>query len=290
MTKRIIILALGDTHAGSKLGLTHPNTELERSDEAGKIIKYNPELSDTQKFLFYEVYRPAIKSAMDFAGNDDVHVIHTGDPTDGAKYIEDKQSLRVADQVLIADMNMQEILQYENVKRVRIVEGTPSHGFDGSSEDLLTVLLRRKYPKKDIAHHAHGLYHIKEIDTIIDTAHHGPSAGIRKWLEGNNFRYYLRDILIREALRKRPLPDIILRADKHTAAKEFISLEDHDAWGFITPPLQFPTKYAKQVTNSVFEVKIGMLMIEIVLHNSGRKSIAPFFLTKTIDIRNKEIW
>ena len=121
-------------------------------------------------------------------------------------------------------------------------------------------------------------------------SHHGVSAGIRKWLEGNNFRYYIRDIVIREMLRKRRPPDIITRAHTHTKLKEFLTVEDNDVWGFITPPMQYPTTYARKVTKSVYEVSMGMLMIEIVLHDSGRKSIYPFWLTKTVDIRNKEIW
>lgn len=281
---------MGDTHAGSKYGLLHPETELERETETGKVVKYNPELNEIQKLLFYNIYRPGIEEAIKFAGKDDIHVIHTGDPTDGVGYTDDVISIKVSDHILMADANAQEVLKYPNVKKYRMIRSTASHTFGDSSEDLLLRLLRRKYPEKDIATHSHGLYNVKEVDTLIDVAHHGPSAGIRKWLEGNGFRFYIRDIVIREILRKRRPPDIISRAHTHTALKEFIAVEDYDVWGFITPPMQFPTTYAKKVTKSVYEVTIGMLMIEIVLHDNGRKSIYPFFLTKTVDTRNKEIW
>lgn len=290
MPKRIVLLQMGDTHAGSKYGLLHPETELERETETGKIIKYRPELNEIQKLLFYEIYQPGIKEAIRFAGKDDIHVIHMGDPTDGIIYLDDKYSIKVSDHILMADANAQEVLQYPNVKRYRMIRSTSSHTFGDSSEDLLLRLLRRKYPDKDIATHTHGLYHIKEVNTTIDVSHHGPSSGIRKWLEGNNFRYYMRDIVIREILKRRTPPDIISRAHTHSKLKEFLSVEEYDIWGFITPPMQFPTTYARKVTNSVFEVSIGMLMIEIVLHDSGRKSVYPFWLTKTLDIRNKEIW
>lgn len=290
MTKRIVLLQMGDTHAGSTFGLLHPNTELERETETGDIVKYNPDLTEIQRFLFYKVYQPAIQEAIKFAGTDDIHVIHLGDPTDGIKYLDDKYSLKVSDHILIADQNMQEVLQYPNVKKFRMIDSTHSHTFGGSSEDLLLRLLRRKYPEKDIAYHGHGLYNIKEVDTIVDVAHHGPSSGIRKWLEGNNFRYYIRDIALREMLRKRRPADIYIRAHTHGKLKEFLSIEDNDVWGFITPPMQWPTSFAKQVTNSIYEISVGLLMIEIVLHNNGRKSIYPFWLTKTVDTRTKEIW
>ena len=289
MTKRIVILQVGDTHAGSKYGLLHPETELERETETGEIETYNPPLTEIQRFLFYKVYRPAVQEAVRFAGKDDIYAIHMGDPTDGIAYIEDKATLKVSDQILMADKNAQEILQYPNVKAYRMIRSTASHAFGDASEELLLQLLRRQYPEKDIAVHSHGLYTIDQVDTVIDAAHHGPSAGIRKWLEGNNFRYYIRDIVIREMLKRRRPPDIISRAHTHTAHKEFLGIENHDFWGIINPPMQWPTTFAKKVTKSVYDVKIGVTMIEVILHDSGRKTIYPFFLTKEVDIRNKEI-
>ena len=153
---------MGDTHAGSKYGLLHPDTELERETADGKIVKYHPELSEIQKFLYHEVYKKGILSAIDFAGKDEIYVIHMGDPTDGAGYIEDKDTLKVSDQILMADKNAQEILQYPNVVTYRMIRSTASHSFGDASEDLLLRLLRRKYPEKDIAVHSHGLYNIKE--------------------------------------------------------------------------------------------------------------------------------
>jgi len=290
LSKRIIILDVGDTHAGSEYGLLHPETVLERERQDGIIEKYNPTLTEIQKFLFHDIYRPFVQEIMEFAGTDDVIVIHKGDVTQGNKYSEELFSPRLSDQITIAIKNMSEILQYPNVRIFRMIKGTSSHSFqEGSSDKLVANSLRLMYPEIDIAVQYHGLYTIQSVDTLIDASHHGPSAGSRKWLEGNNFRYYLRDIMIREMLKGNKPPDIISRAHSHTPVEEYLSINDNRTWGFISPAMQFPTGYARQVVSSLFEITMGMLAIEVVLHDNGRKTIYPFWHTKKLDIRTKEI-
>ena len=290
MTKRIVILDFGDTHAGSEYGLLHPETILEREREDGTIERYSPELSEIQKFLFYEIYKPFVQEIMEFAGDDDVIAIHKGDVTQGNKYTEELLSPRLSDQILIATKNMSEVLKYSNVKIFRMIKGTSSHSFqEGSSDVLVANNLRLMYPEKDVAVHYHGLYTIQDVNTVVDVSHHGPSAGIRKWLEGNNFRYYLRDIMMRELLKGNNPPDIVSRAHAHTALEEYLSINGHRMWGFISPTMQFPTGYARQVTNSVSGIRMGMLAIEVILHDNGQKTIYPFWYTRELDIRSKEI-
>lgn len=285
--KRKIILILGDTHAGSQYGLTHPETELHKETQDGRTEKVHPELSEIQKFLFYNIYRPGLQEVMKFAGQDEVVVIHNGDITQGVKY----DVSPIASQILIAVTNLSEILKYPNIKRLRLMKGTISHslGDESDSDLLVTEILSRTFPEIDIKTNYHGEYLIKDVDTLIDISHHGPSKGIRKWLEGNQFRFYMRDILLRKSLRKKRLPDVISRAHTHGRLTEFLELENHPCWGFITPPMQFPSGYVRQVTRSIDEVEMGMLMLEVIYHGPKRKSIFPYWITKRLDITTKEI-
>lgn len=283
---RKIILLLSDTHAGSEYGLTHPETILER-ESAGKIEQVTPALSEIQRFMFYDIFRPSLAEAMKFAGNDEVIAIHEGDATQGVKY----EPGSISDQILIAVQNMTEILKYKNVTKFRMLKSTPSHALgDYSDADvLITTILGKTFPQTDIRTHYHGEYLIKDVDVLMDCSHHGPSRGIRKWLEGNNFRFYMRDILIRKMLRRTRPPDIITRSHTHGKLEEHLTVEGHRCWGFITPPMQFPSAYVRQVTRSVDEIEMGMLMIEVIQHSPTRKTIYPYWLTKTLSLPTKEI-
>lgn len=285
--KRTILLLLGDTHAGSQFGLVHPETELEREAEDGKVVTYNPELSEIQKFLFHDIYRPGIQEVMKFAGSDEVVVFHNGDVTQGV--VHDKSP--ISTQLLIAVTNLSEILKYKNVKKLRLMKGTISHslGDDSDSDLLVASILRKSFPEVDIATNYHGEFLVEDVDTLIDISHHGPSKGVRKWLEGNQFRFYMRDILLRKSLRRKRLPDIISRAHTHGKLEEFLSLDGHRCWGFITPPLQFPSGFVRQITRSVDEVEMGMLMVEIIYYGPQRKTIYPHWITRRLDITTKEV-
>ena len=171
--KRILILALGDTHAGSEYGLLHPDTMLERETQVGDIVQYSPELSEIQKFLFYEIFQKGIQELISFAGKDDIYVVHNGDITQGDIHVDEVVSPVVSKQIFMATKNMEEILQYPNVKAFRIIKGTSVHGFgNGSADELVTQMLRLAHPDIDIAVHSHGLYTIKDVDFIMDVSHH----------------------------------------------------------------------------------------------------------------------
>lgn len=263
--KRTIIAAISDTHAGHKLGLCNPETELEEVDN-NQNIKYHPQLSETQKFL-WETYKWGVNETIKLAGDDDLFVIHNGDPTHGKAGFLVTMTSRMSDQILIAQANLNEWFKYKNMKGLELTIGTGLHEMgEGSSSLLIAELLRNKYPKIDVSIVYHGLLSIRGID--IDYAHHGAFPGSRVWLKGNEMRYYLRDIMMREVLSGKKPPDLVLRGHYHVYRREFVEITTDDyqygSWIVTLPGFTFKDDYTRRATKSEFKQSCGMVVFEIL--------------------------
>ncbi len=274
---RKIILAITDTHGGSSVGLCNPDTILKRPN--GDI---NPALSESQKFL-WEVYEWGIRETFKLAGDDEVLVIHDGDITQGIVFNEESLTNAIADQIQIAFANFQPIMSRDNVKHLRIVTGTPVHEMgENSAPILLSEMMKLKYPDVDIRLVNHELINYGGID--IDVAHHGASRGYRVWLEGNQLRFYLRNIMFNEILAGNKPPELVLRGHYHTYRVEYLEMMDNKSWIILLPSLTLMDNYSRKVTRSEYRNEIGVVAIEII--NNRIHDIHPFI--KRIDLRVKE--
>lgn len=285
--KRVIIPIFGDAHAGSEFGLLNPKTELERERQDGTIYSYKPELTEIQKFL-WETYTWAVDEVEHLAGKDDSYLFFMGDGTQGNKYAEELQSGALSDQIIIANDYFQPWMSSKiKIKATRLMKGTGSHSFGvGSSETLMSKILRGQYPKTNVSTYYHGLVLINNC--LIDTSHHGPGAGSRVWLEGNTFRYYIRDLAMRDMLVGERPADVVVRAHVHTPLEECLRVQRHRIWGIVSPPLQFMNDYARKVTRSSGRVEMGVVALEII--SSGKNlTIQPHWFTRILDIRTREV-
>ncbi len=285
-SNRTIFAVVSDTHGGHKLGLCNPNTVLERN-ENGAIIKYHPQISETQAYMF-EVYKWGIQSTIKLAGKDDVVLIHNGDPTHGKASFLETMSTRMSDQLLIAQANIEEWLKYKNIKAVRFAIGTSIHELgEGSASLLIVNAIKSKYPKIDIGTVYHGL--INHDGFVIDYAHHGPNTGSRKWLEGNEMRLYLRSIMLSEILNGNKPPNLVIRGHYHVYHREFLEIDSNgqtfESWMVLLPGFTFKDDYTRRATRSVPTQNFGMLAFEVI---DGHLFKVHKFM-KTIDIRTKEI-
>lgn len=279
---RVILVALSDTHGGNKLGLMPPDVVLHQQGRDGKMIDYSPEPTDSQLFL-WEKYQEWILSIKRLAGNDEVVIIHNGDLTHGNKYPVELVSTRMSDQISIACSNLSRLLDFPNVKMVRLTTGTGAHNFgEGSADFLVGDMLQTFSPENDIETVYHGLLDIDGY--IVDYAHHGPGPGIRDWLRGNVARFYLRDIVYRELRAGKRPPNLILRAHVHTPV--FIT-EDYDGFEvklMVTPPMCFLSDHARQFTQSTSAITVGMAAFEIV----DGKLMDTYRFYETVELRTRE--
>lgn len=284
--RRVILVDLSDTHAGSKLALMSPEVTLHDEDEAGNLVKYAPELTASQRHL-WNVYQKCINFTSEYAEKDEILVIHNGDLTQGTKYPRALVSTRVSDQVAIAVENLSPWLELPNVKYLRISIGTGAHNLtEGATELLAAQVLKERFPKKSIEVLYHGLLFVNDVP--IDYAHHGPFPGSRAWLRGNVARLYLRSLMMDAALAYAPIPSLVMRAHYHTPLQVSENLtaggQFHESTLLISPSFSMLDDHAHQATHSKDSVSNGIYIAELLPRKVNR--IIPMY--ETIDIRTQE--
>lgn len=278
---RVILAVESDLHGGHRLGLLNPDTVLE--NERGK--KYNPPLTETQEYL-WELREWGRKEIIKLADKSPIVVFETGDVNQGLIY-EARDGL--AAQIEIAFMDVMPWLKTKNVVAVRIDSGTAAHSFGyGDAESVLASRITDRFPNIDAKTVYHGLSTIAGVK--VDHAHHGPTAGSREWLKGNNALYYLKDIMMKDIMRGKSPPQLVLRGHYHTLVQVFNRINGADgkvyrSWMYVLPALCGANGFALQATKSEYEFTNGIIAFELV---EGRIRES-FEFVKTLDSRDAEV-
>jgi hypothetical protein len=285
--KRTILAIVSDLHGGHRHGLLNPDTELEEYDPINHVTQiYHPQLNPVQDYL-WKIYTAQIKWIGELTKGDDLVVCFNGDMTAGNKHIDLLASDKLSDQMIIAHYNSEPWYQLPDLRAVRYVKGTGAHEFgEGSSVSVLGKLSQGIHPDIDCAVSDHSLITINGME--VDISHHGPPPGSRKWLEGNEVRYYLRDLMLRDLIEGKIPPRMVFRGHYHQYVQESLTISNgtfHTSTLVLTPSFTFPNGYARKVVRSPSRITHGMVVVEIV--DGQPLKIHP--LLKTIDIRTKEI-
>lgn len=279
---RRYLALFADTHCGHKHGLLNPETTLYQTRN-GEEVPYKPNPTATQKVLWKE-YSKNFDKMVEWADGNEIIPIMAGDATNGNKHPAGNISDSIADQIVIARDCLMPWLELSNVEHFRLIVGTQAHSFGASSsEKLLTDILRMS--GKDVKFIGHTLLDVDGVK--IDTAHHGPSSGIRAWLHGNSARYYLTDRMYEEIQMGNDPPELYVRAHYHEYVKETRNIFGKKMWEsnlVVLPSYCGLTEFARQVTRSVTRITFGTIGVEIT---DGRLTdIRPFI--KTFDLRGRE--
>lgn len=277
---RVILVAESDPHGGNKLGLLNPDTKLlnERKKE------YHPQLTETQQYI-WETREWGRKEVKHLADKSPIVLMQTGDVNQGMVY-DVNDTLR--SQVEIAFMNVMPWLQDKQVVAYRVDDGTGVHSFEnGSAEALLVDRIKDRFPKMDAKVMSHGLSTICGVK--IDHAHHGPHPGIRLWTEGNIATNYLKDLIMKDVLRGRVPPQLVLRGHYHEVVEVFFRCrapngKSYRSWLWVLPSLCGMNGHAQKITQSEFEIANGIVAFEIV----NGKIREAFEFTKINDMREIE--
>jgi len=283
--KRIVLFALSDIHSGFEQGLCSPETLL-RDASTGQEIQV--ELNNAQKVL-WEIYTKAIEEISILAGKDEIFVLSVGDITHGNKHIGEQVSTRMSDQVAMAFYNFRYLFDKlgKRIRRCRMDIGTAAHNFgEGSSDDILSWLLRERYTKIDIKSTYHGLANIDGFR--VDYANHGPGPGTRNWLMGNEAKLYLRSMMMSD-LDVGDIPaSLVLRGHYHTYVKEWCRLvrngNEYESWITILPSMCLLGDYGKQITKSVYRISPGVVAFEVI----GNKLYDTHRYGTELDLRTRE--
>ena len=279
-SNRAILVAESDLHGGNKLGLLNPDTKLLNENKK----EYSPQLTETQ-IMNWETREWGRSEVAHLAGNSPIVLMETGDVNQGMVY-DVNDTLR--SQVTIALMNVVPWFYMKNVIAFRVDDGTGVHSFEnGSAEALLVDRIKDRFPKLDAKVMSHGLSEVCGI--TVDHAHHGPHPGIRIWTEGNVAQYYLRDLVMKDVLRGKAPPHLVLRGHYHEVVEVFYRCRAPDgkyyrSWLWVLPSLCGMNGHAMKVTQSEFEIVNGIVAFEII---DGRIREA-FEFTKVTDMREVE--
>ena len=103
-------------------------------------------------------------------------------------------------------------------------------------------------------------------------------------MRGNVARFYLRDLMMREILKGRRPPDMVLRGHYHAPVYEYLETEGHASRLYISAPLCMMSEHSIQVTGSPEVFTSGIMAVEII----DGKFISDMRLHNTLDIRTKE--
>lgn len=282
---RKVVFLLSDIHSGYQFGLCNPETELPDGMSDAPVF---PKLGSTQMFL-WSLYERSIQELIHFAGSDEVILLFVGDLTHGNKHTGETMTSRVADQQIIAYYNFLPILdKVKQLKSVRFLIGTAAHNFgEGSSDYLVSLMLKERYPKKDISALYHGRFNVQ--GAVFDVAHHGPGPGRYVANKGNAVRGYLRDRMYRDLFDNIEPAQVYVRGHYHEYVKEFLLIEHNrklwESFLYVCPPMCMPGDWTRQAISSPPNVTVGSLALEVI--NDGQIGKTKV-ITESFDLRSFE--
>lgn len=281
-TGRVIVPIISDSHGGHSGALMNPETVLELEDQEGEIYEYKPEMTEIQKYL-WNVYTSALDKITTLASGASLFGIHDGDNVEGDKHASELVRPEKHAQLQIAIGNLAPFCSLPNMRYFRMVKGTGAHEF-GFSSATLEILrsMRLLYPDIDMKAVMMGLITLNGVE--IDATHHGASAGRRKWLEGNEARYYLRDRMMRDIKERGRPADIYIRGHYHTPLIEYLRVDGFWSILLLMPSMKIGGEYTAQVTRSLPYIKNGLAALEI---EGGKiRDIHEYY--ERVDMRTKE--
>jgi len=267
------------------LGLLNPETVLYDTDERGNKRAFTPDLTAVQEFVWTS-YLEDLDNVKRLADGAPIVTIFNGDMTQGVGHPSHLVSTRIVDQFEIAYQAFRPLMALPNLRTLRIASGTASHIFSGQTSPLLiTERLKAQCPAVDIETVFHGLGSVDSF--TIDYAHHGPSSGIRFWTRGNQLRYYLKSIMLKDVADGREPPEMVTRGHFHDFWPETVWVLGKRDWKsdiILLPSYCGMNEYGRQATQSRSSFSIGLVALEI--ENGKLVNTHPFY--RTPDLRTRE--
>lgn len=263
---RNVYFTFSETHDGSHEGLTAPGTKHTGNDGKNVQTITHESLSDDQKWLWYDVWLPAIDLLKYFAGSDPVHVKDSGDPVHGTKHLDNTYSAIDDEQANIALQARYPLHQeIPNIVSWEMAYGTAAHDYGQSSG---TRALADKLAPWGVNPRHYALDDVNVNGFITHMAHHGPGVGRSLTNRGNPAKSFVTERMIKRLINGYPVANMFIYGHVHRFVSEPISLQ----WGdriynshvIINAPMCGPNMYADQAAKSPEDWQAGPCMWETI--------------------------
>lgn len=208
--KILHLLTISDTHFGSDVALMPPAGSFKLHDQA--LNTQNP----LQKIM-WDLFQDHLQKALATINGEPFLLILNGDLTEGIHHRSDEiSSAKLDDQHRAAKYALFPVAQAANASGggVVLTMGTDCHTLRGehSIGQQLGAL-----PPKD----TDGLYAFDGVDIMVNgfrvnASHHMPTTS-RAYLEASGLGITLQNGVLQRARDGHPIPDIFLKAHRHTA-------------------------------------------------------------------------
>jgi len=261
-----------DHHAGYQLGLANPDAMITIDGEEQRAP-----CNEMQRAL-WEIRRENLDRARRMIGDDPCVYLFGGDICQGIKYVEQVNIPTLAGQLDMAFWNIAPIYQqFPTLRSSLLMWGTGVHSFGvGSAEVLIAKRLKERFPKVETMAVPHGRLDIVGTSYTIDGAHHGPGESKRKYHEGSNPLWYLRDAMYKDLSLGMDPATIYLRAHRHVFVFQTLRLrwggKFHESSICVLPPQCSMSAHALKTTQSEPMQSTGFILLEfteggVVLHD-----------------------
>lgn len=254
---RDVGFTFSETHSGSHNGLTAPGTKYTGNDGKNVHTITHESLSDEQKWLWYDIWLPAIDLLKYFAGSDPVH---------GTKHIDNTYSVIDDEQANIA-LQARYPLHHEipNIVSWEMAYGTAAHDYGQSSG---TRALADKLAPWGVNPKHYALDDSKYNGFVTHMAHHGPNVGRGLISQDGPAKMFVTQRVTARLIYGHPVPGMFIFGHVHRFCKTVVTVD----WGdrlyvshvLINAPMCGPNMYADQAARSPEMWQAGPCMWEVI--------------------------
>lgn len=294
---RSVLAVLADLHANYRYGLMNPDTVLWQivpvkidGGETREEIQesWQPEPTYAQQLIWADFLVDADR-VKKLAGTDPVDLLLLADTLHGTHgRAHDSVSHQEGDDIEIALFALDPYLALPTLRSIIVVKGTEWHSGQQAGRDIQLA----QHLKKEVAEvKVRALHHplLKIGGLRIDAAHHGPTAGKRNWLRGNELGWYLLSLMQDDLDAGKLPPDLVLRAHKHRFATAVRHRATSNALfesrAVICPSYSFTGDFAQKSNQSPTKLELGMVAVEI--YDGGVYKLHNFW--RYYDLRNEVV-
>lgn len=249
LTGPVQVVALGDLHIGSTMGLMPKGFH----NDDGNEIKLNP-LQEALLAHWTGFWKKCKDSKIPTV------VILMADLVDNNHHGTSQIWTTSADEMVGAAVQI--LTPVANLAHTVLgIRGTPAHaGAAGKYDNAVCREIGAR-----VIDGQPSSYHLKTTisGVLFDIAHHGPNVGKKIWTRNNAAISFAQNVILTHLLRRIPVPGVILRAHVHRKMWQTVRHSGGQSEMVITPAWQWKTEFAHKIDTEDDVADVGCVIITV---------------------------